>query len=271
MKQETTFSAHDLQKQFANTFDLLARCHSVHNVFDDFLHCTINSFCLNYPRTYMDPICKRYTQEERHDFGKLIQLWIQILDKNIPDDQSWFDFFGHFYEELSLTKTRGFSQFFTPQSLCTMMVELTSPAERQHLYEPACGAGRMNLAAHAINPRMFHVANDMDYTCVMMSACNFMAHGIRGIVTCEDALLPGRHWRGAFIINHKLAPSIQYVADRETANAYIYENTTSDLDKFRQLYTSYSELLAPPQTKPVSQSPDTPPVKVDANGQLSLF
>lgn len=219
----------------------------------------------------MDPIVNKYKQEHRYKFGEMIQIWIKIMDKRIVAENSWYDFFGHYYERLSMTKQKGFAQYFTPDDICNFMVQILSPENRETLNEPTCGSGRFNLAAHSFNNKIFHVANDLDYTCAMMAACNFMVHGIKGVVTCEDGLWPGKNWRGAFIVNHAMAPCLEYVADRELVEKYIWEQTTSELNQYKH----YMKLLmpAPEPIKPIIEIPEYNPgdLKPDANGQLSLF
>lgn len=145
------------KKDFEKAFDKLAYRHGHFQVFENFLDCAINGFCFNYSPDTMESVRKRYTQDERYIFGELIKLWIFISKEEIKTDNCWFDFFGNFYESNSMSKQKGFAQYFTPETICKFMVEILAPNERESIAEPACGSGRFNLAAHAkseiISPR----------------------------------------------------------------------------------------------------------------------
>ena len=214
----------ELEKLFSAYFNELSMKYGHYNVFENYLDMAINGFCFNYDAKLMTSLREKYTQDERYMFGELIHMWIYLCNKKIVTDNMFFDWFGTFYEQNAMSKKRGFAQFFTPDPICKFMAQILNieNPNAKSMCEPACGSGRFNLAAHALNHKMFHVANDLDLTCAKMTALNFMMHGIKGIVICDDSLLPKSKFRGAFVINQYFAPSIRYIDDMN--EAYFYAN-----------------------------------------------
>jgi len=214
----------ELETYFEDLFSTMALKHNHYNVFENFLDCAINGFSFNYDQDTMDAIRKRYSQDERYVFGEMIRIWILLADRHIKDENTFYDFFGSFYEKQSLSKQNRFAQFFTPEEICRLITSLVMDIDNkdgQSIHEPTCGSGRLNLAAHVVNPKMFHYANDLDFTCAKMAALNFMMHGIKGVVTCDCILNPTTRFQGAFIINDRLAPSIRFSKDIDFVYKYI--------------------------------------------------
>jgi type I restriction enzyme M protein len=210
--------ATELKNYFVSLFDQIAMKHGYYNAFDHFLDCTINGFCPNYSVQMMDHIRSVYAEDERFRFGEMIKIWILTMNQKVTDDHSFHDFFGNFYEEQSITKQKGFAQYFTPEPICQLLASIIyGSSERETLLEPACGSGRLNLAFHSINHKCFHHANDLDITCAKMTALNFVMHGVKGMVTCDDGLWPTKSFRGAFLVNYTSAPFIEYLPDSKTA------------------------------------------------------
>lgn len=262
-------------KTFTKTFEKLAYKHGYFQVFENFLDCAINSFSFEYSPDTMENIRKRYNLEERQIFGELILLWIQCQNEEIKTDNCWFDFFGHFYEENAMSKQKGFAQYFTPPTICDFMVQIVDPFGTKTIAEPACGSGRFNIATHAQNPKLFHVGNDLDFTCVKMAALNFMIHGIKGVVTCEDSLnQPGKTFRSAFIVNDTIAPSLHYTEDYIFTKNYI----NNKLNPMGETFAKIEKVKKLLDTKPIEEAiieeltqiePYTE-IKIE-EGQLSLF
>lgn len=208
----------ELLKYFNSLFDHIALRHSYYNAFDNFLDSCINAFCFNYDKLLMERICKTYHQDERYMFGEMLRIWIFIMNKKVQSDNTFHDFFGNFYEHNAMSKQQGFAQYFTPEPVCQLMVSLVNLSEdSKYVYEPTCGSGRLNLAMHANNNRLIHYANDIDLTCAKMTTLNFLIHGVKGFVTCDDGLIIKNAFKGAFLINYQTAPYIEYISDADFA------------------------------------------------------
>jgi len=220
--------AHNQFKNFEAIFNKIAQRHGYYRVFDDFLDLYINAWCFNY-EINLEHIRKLYSEDERLNFGNLIKETIFILKKNIVADKDWFDVFGTFYESASISKQKGFAQYFTPPSICNFMAQIVYPNPNEKVADPACGSARMSLALNKVNIGCFHFLVDIDFTCAKMAALNLMLHGMNGIVVCDDGLFPGNNFKGAFIVNRKLhytgVPEIEYRNNVNEAYNYVRFNT----------------------------------------------
>jgi len=210
-------------KKFGNIFDSLSRRHGTYYIFQDFLDLSINAWSLDYKMDLV-AIRKKYSENERQLFGQLIHETIHILDRMIATDNDFYDVFGTFYEANSLTN-KHFAQFFTPLHICQLMAQLTLNKEAQNFNDPCSGSARFSLASNSVKPGMFHSLIDIDFTCARMSALNLMYHGIHGIVICDNGLIAGKSFRGAFIVNRLLTlqgvPQIEFVDNVNHAYDYI--------------------------------------------------
>ncbi len=210
-------------KKFGNIFDSLSRRHGTYYIFQDFLDLSINAWSFDYKMDLM-AIRKKYSEKERQLFGQLIHETIHILDRMIVSDNDFYDVFGTFYEANSLTN-KHFAQFFTPLHVCQLMAQLTLDNEAQNFNDPCSGSARFSLASNSVKPGMFHSLIDIDFTCARMSALNLMYHGIHGIIICDNGLIAGKSFRGAFIVNRWLTlqgvPQIEFVDNVNHAYDYI--------------------------------------------------
>lgn len=221
----TELSSVQLLNYFEQLIDRLALKYGYNYIFDDFLDCCINGLSFNYSKEIMKQIQGKYNQEERYVFGEMLKIWIAVMNHQITDDNQYYDFFGNQYEKLAMSKKHGFAQYFTPEVICTFMAQIvytTNPSDDlRTIAEPACGSGRLNLAMHSIDHKLFHYANDLDLTCAKMTALNFAIHGVKGIVTCDDGLFPFTKFRGAFLVNYKTAPYIEYFDNQHSTKHFL--------------------------------------------------
>ena len=142
---------------------------------------------------------------ENNDYITLVSIWCWMVAKEMEKGNA-FDLFGQLYEQMFLLKSKASSngQFFTPDSLCRLMADITdADVEENEIYrglvmvnDPACGSAR-TLLAHFMrkthdNPALaghyFYEAADIDLPTCKMAACNMMIHGMQGRVVCQDQL-----------------------------------------------------------------------------------
>lgn len=84
--------------------------------------------------------------------------------------------------------TRGeHGQFLTPESLCTLMAELSGP-EGATVHDCCCGSGRLLLAAAQVNRNRLFIGQDIDLRCVKMTAINLALRNLYGYVIWGDSL-----------------------------------------------------------------------------------
>ena len=143
--------------------------------------------------------------QENEDYMVLVGLWAGMVSDEMEKGNS-FDLFGQLYEQMFLLKSKASSngQFFTPDSLCRLMADITDHVNEENdtkngfiwVNDPACGSARTLLAHfmaktsidHALAGRYFYEAADIDLTTCKMAACNMMIHGMQGKVVCQDQL-----------------------------------------------------------------------------------
>ena len=142
---------------------------------------------------------------ENNDYVTLVSIWCWMVAKEMEMGNS-FDLFGQLYEQMFLLKSKASSngQFFTPDSLCRLMADITEDDVEEkvsnigpvRVRDPACGSAR-TLLAHfmkkthdnpAISGRYYYEAADIDLPTCKMAACNMMIHGMQGKVVCQDQL-----------------------------------------------------------------------------------
>lgn len=120
----------------------------------------------------------------------------------------WYDIFGKIYESLIAGKSRRSSngQFFTPHGICDLMTDVSTKGEDivgKRISDPTCGSGRNLLSFHSKHPGNYMVGEDLDKTCCMMTVCNFILHGVDGMVIWHNTLFP-EDFKGGWRVNQYL-------------------------------------------------------------------
>lgn len=142
---------------------------------------------------------------ENEDYIALVSLWCEMVAEEMEKGNA-FDLFGQLYEQMFLLKSKASAngQFFTPDSLCKLMADITDADVEEKVSkrgfvmvnDPACGSAR-TLLAHfmkkthdnrALSGRYYYEAADIDLPTCKMAACNMMIHGMQGRVVCQDQL-----------------------------------------------------------------------------------
>lgn len=139
----------------------------------------------------------RYTDEQMTRYAEVLALVTIELEENPRD------VLGEIYMQLEIS-SREQGQFFTPYSVCQLMagMQFGDAADRLlatpflTLYEPACGAGAMviaatqSLKAQGVNYQQhLHVtADDLSLTAVHMSYVQFSLLGIPALVNHRNSL-----------------------------------------------------------------------------------
>ena len=143
---------------------------------------------------------------ENNDYIALVSLWCEMVADEMKIGNS-LDLFGQLYEQMFLLKSKASAngQFFTPDSLCRLMSDITDADVEEKISkrglvrvnDPACGSAR-TLLAHfmkkthdnrALSLLYYYEAADIDLPTCKMAACNMMIHGMQGRVVCQDQLL----------------------------------------------------------------------------------
>ena len=189
---------------FAETLHTMARRFSLFSVFDDFLTmsiaaCTQNLYTKKswYEEEYLETIARYKDSELRHEFPKAFAYLITEMEQRTGTSLG-NDVLGDFFEQHISNGRNG--QFFTPAPICQFMASIThtdrvcdiGTTEPVRVLDPACGSGRMLLAAHKVNGQGHeYYGIDIDRTCVKMTALNLFLNGVwNSEVMCANALSP---------------------------------------------------------------------------------
>lgn len=203
------------EKAFISLFNQIARYHHRHQVFEDFISCSVIAlqnglqFCEKREEKYMR-IVSRYEKEDMQRMAQLLAYVVNGLE------YSPGDFLGNIFMQLDLgDKYRG--QFFTPWSVGLMMARLQlGVVEEQFrdkafitLSEPACGAGCMALAfawvlreaGYSPHRYLWVSATDIDPLAAGMAYIQLSLSGIAGEVVIGNSL-KGERRRALFTPRH---------------------------------------------------------------------
>jgi type I restriction enzyme M protein len=213
-------------KDFHNIFTSLIYKYDVATVFDDFLDYIMIGFTVDNSMEWD----KRYSDKENEIFYKLTREWTNIMNKKVVNDNDWFDALGTYYEAEIVSKLgrKGSGQFFTPHNVCTLMAEMNLGIKGKgpglSINDPTCGSGRCLLAAHVLAPGNYMFAEDLDLTCVKMTICNFLIHGVVGEVVWHNSLVPTDFfgaWRTNEFLNTLGIPHVQKINKEQ---CFIYQS-----------------------------------------------
>lgn len=194
------------EKAFISLFNQTARNHHRHQVFEDFISCSVIalqnalSFCEKREQKYLR-IVARY---EKKDVVRMAELLAHVVNGL---DDSPGDFLGQVFMQLELgDKYRG--QFFTPWDVGIMMarMQLGNVADNFAdkpfitLAEPACGAGCMALAfatvlrdaGYSPHRYLWVSATDIDPLAAGMAYIQLTLCGVPGEVVIGNSLCDER-------------------------------------------------------------------------------
>lgn len=164
-----------------------------------------------------------FSEAQNKSFKSMASKVIQIIGMAMINGK-WSDPFGDiFMEYLGNKDLRG--QCFTPESVSNLCAKITmEDAIKESVRidcgkfknmiitsDPACGSGRMLLAAARYmvlnrNDYIYCIGEDVDTTCVKQTAINMALHGCYGEVICHDTLKDPDGLRFGYIVNEILYP-----------------------------------------------------------------
>ncbi len=170
---------------------ITAKGHRPDQVFDDWVHLMVYAL-MRDDKKYLE-VMKRYrnqgekgTREADHfaaAFGLLMNE-MALTNKEL---------LGEIYETWELqNKYKG--QFFTPWPVCELMARITgAPKAGATISDPCSGSGRLLIATCKITPAkdldtITFIGQDVDETCVMMTALNFTFFNLNGYVLLGNSL-----------------------------------------------------------------------------------
>ena len=185
-------------KDFEKLFDKISYGFSEWSVFNDFLDMCIYAFSRGkYEAEYLE-IVKRYPKEKVNQLAELLSLLVLSMTGEINSTETSEnkysagaqDILGELYEQRFSSSKSG--QFFTPQPIADFMAIAicgdSKEFEHKTVCDPACGSGRMLLAAKKINPYNRFYGADLDETCCKMAAINLFLNGVKGEIAHMNSI-----------------------------------------------------------------------------------
>lgn len=180
-------------------------------------------------------------------FLEMTREWVGIMQRQTALS-GWFDAFGELHMAYcSKSGQQYLGQFFTPASICELMVQCTRTEKGttgKRISDPTCGSGRLLLAYHVHFPGNYLVGEDISRTCCMMTVCNMLIHGCVGEVICHDSLMPDKFtdgWKVNPTLQFSGLPSIRRISKEEYADNHTADNHTAD-NQIRHLLNAAKEL-----------------------------
>ena len=182
-------------KPFTQLFTKLTNRHPEYELWNDFLEIIICCYARQQMEDRYLQIIKKYRKEEVNILAQMFAEMLKLYSNRLQPP-AFYDGLGAFYECVINTpaKASRTGQFFTPETVCAMMASCMlskDSADKQlKINDPACGSGRMLLAAHAVAPGNYYFAEDLDPMCCHLTAVNFLFHNMEGQVVCHDSIMP---------------------------------------------------------------------------------
>ena len=185
-------------KDFEKLFDKISYGLSPWSVFNDFLDMCIYAFTAGKHEVEYLEIVKRYSNEKVNQLAELLSLLVLSMtgegNSKEKTENNYSagakDILGELYE-LRFSNSKS-GQFFTPQPIADFMAMAicgdSKEFEHKTVCDPACGSGRMLLAAKKINPFNRFYGADLDETCCKMAAINLFLNGVKGEIAHMNSL-----------------------------------------------------------------------------------
>lgn len=183
--------------RFEKTLLNLSRHQSLSRIFDDFLQMSVCAFSHGRMEEEYLAIVKRYKPEELNLFAQALGELILDAEQVSSKAGAWDDVLGEYYmNNVSRSQASHLGQFFTPTHICSLMAQVVGSIEPCEsditVNDCTCGTSR-NLISHSrLNSQnrfnAFYIAQDLDYTCVLMSVLNYVMFGLKGVVIHMNTL-----------------------------------------------------------------------------------
>ncbi len=183
------FFTHPQSAQLVATFDEIARKHSSREqVFDDFLTLAVCSLAGGTMEEEYLRTVKPYTEGRpgKRSIDKIVRVYARVVELM---EETREDILGDIFQG-AITRGQG-GQYFTPQPICDLMAQLAghdSEGDDKTVCDPACGSGRMLLAAAKVDRNRRFVGVDIDHRCVRICALNLALWNLYGQVIWGNSL-----------------------------------------------------------------------------------
>ena len=218
-------------QKFETIFDNLGQRYGLHEVFSDFLTMLICAFSQGrMEKQYLETI-RKYDKGHANIFAEALASL--VIEMTGPDGAGFVDVLGEFYEK-NLSFGRN-GQFFTPQPICDMMVQLMSPdGFKKRVADPACGSGRMLMAVAKINRYALFYGADNDINCARMAVINLCLNSMFGEIAWMNSLTNQFYGGWEIFPTFKGIPCIRAISEKESHIHLQLPKSTAETTKISQ-------------------------------------
>lgn len=163
-------------------FDQFARTINYHTAFIEILDSFLAAF-----KVYETAEAQKHAIQKVQQ-GPHVETLALFLDELGRLSEGFNDPLGQLFMD-KITKGQN-GQYFTPGHICDLMAATTigEMKDGQTVLDPACGSGRMLLAAAKINRHVLLYGADVDATCVKMAVANMLLNSLSGEIAHMDSL-----------------------------------------------------------------------------------
>jgi len=199
-------------QNFESVMEKLAVRHGPHRIFSDFLTLVVCAFSLGKEEEKYLSVIQKYNKQEANLFAEaLAKLVIEMSG----DGNGLVDVLGSYFQENISFGRNG--QFFSPQPICDMMTCIVGPVnQRNRILDPACGSGRMLLAAAKCNRNALFYGADVDENCAKMTVINLYLNCLYGEVAWMDSLSNKFYNAWEILPTIKGIPRIQQISKHQS-------------------------------------------------------
>ncbi|QGY47758.1 N-6 DNA methylase [Maribellus comscasis] len=202
-------------KSFSQYIQQIGYKYGLHPVFEDFLEIVVCALSLGEKEDRYLEIVRKYEKPDAYLLAEAFGALVIEMDNS---GEGLKDGFGDFYMEYLSHGHNG--QFFTPEPVCELMVQMLNPTEiGERVADCCCGSGRMLLAAAKISRGSLFFGADIDRTCAMMCLVNLCLNGLLGEVCWMDTLT-NRFYAGWRIELHP-EHGVPYIREVTEAESYM--------------------------------------------------
>jgi type I restriction-modification system DNA methylase subunit len=199
-------------QNFESVMEKLAVRHSTHSIFSDFLTLVVCAFSLSKEEEKYLSVIQKYNKQEANLFAEaLAKLVIEMTG----DGNGLVDVLGSYFQEHISFGRNG--QFFSPQPICDMMTCIVGPVNQgNRILDPACGSGRMLLAAAKCNRNALFYGADVDENCAKMTVINLYLNCLYGEVAWMDSLSNKFYGAWEILPTIKGIPRVQQISKQQS-------------------------------------------------------
>lgn len=220
----------EYKNDFARALNDFTYKHGQSTTFIDFLDYTLLAMKWWEPNRDFSYFEKKYGIL----YPRFADMLISLSEVADNAGEGFTDALGDLFMELVSGGRNG--QFFTPEHLCGMISEMVIPEveDNKSILDPACGSGRMLLAAAKRNRNAFFFGCDNDITCCKMTVINLVLNTLQGEVALMDSLRMDytKSWEVSYrLINGINMPVYRVIEDKDQSILWkMYMNSFNHID-----------------------------------------